>query len=282
MGSSHRWTDGSEELPGRTAAAFARAEHGSAPGTSRSYGRSVSDVGWAPGERAPARGLLLDIGGVVLAAGPVLVNRLAEREPALARVVEPFGGLAGPADDLWRRMLVREVSEREYWAVRGTEVAQALGLDVARGGTRALMELLYAGPAHEWLREETLDLMDEVKRAGLPLGALTNDMADFHGEEWVREQRWLDLFDVVVDASKTGVLKPDPRAYAAGVAALGLAPHEIVYLDDMPWNVDGGLAAGLQAVRMPHGDAGDALADVRFRLGLVTRSGTPDPSPAVP
>ncbi len=222
-------------------------------------------------------GLLLDVGGVVLEAGPVLVNRLAEDEPAVARVVGPLGGVAGPGDDLWQQMLAGEVTERAYWARRGGELAAALGLDAAHGATRALMERLYAGPPSAWLRAGTLELMVDVKAAGLRLGALTNDMADFHGDAWVAEQRWVDLFDAVVDASRTGVLKPDPRAFLAGAQALGLPPHEIVYLDDMPWNVDGALAAGLRAVRMPHGDATAALAQVRAALGLVAQAGTGDP-----
>lgn len=220
----------------------------------------------------PARGLLLDIGGVVLAAGPALVNDLAAREPAVAAVVGPLGGLAGPGDDLWRQMLAREVTEREYWARRGAQVAAALGLDGARGPTRALMELLYRGPQAQWLRAGTVALMHEVKAAGLGLAALTNDLADFHGEAWVAQQDWLRLFDTVVDGSVTGVLKPDPRAYAAAVAVMGLPPQDVVYLDDMPWNVDGGLAAGLVAVRMPHGDAAATLDDVRALLGLAPRA----------
>lgn len=235
-----------------------------------------------PDPDAPARGLLLDIGGVVLAAGPVLVNRLAEREERLARLLAPLGGVAGPGDDLWRRMLVREVSERDYWAVRGAEIVDALGIDAGGGPTRALMRALYTGPSAGWLRAQTLDLMRDVRAAGLGLAALTNDMADFHGREWVAEQEWVALFDSVVDGSLTGVLKPDPRAYGFAVEAMGLRPEEIVYLDDMPWNVEGGLVAGLRAVRMPHGDPTLVLADVRALLGLprgTLRSddGTPDP-----
>jgi len=229
------------------------------------------------GRRAAARGLLLDIGGVVLESAPVLVNRLAESEPELKSLLDPIGGLAGAGDDLWREMLAGAVTERAYWAQRAAEVTTALGRP---GETRALMRLLYEGPAEGWLRAPTLDLMAQVKAAGLRLGALTNDMADFHGREWVAEQSWVGLFDVVVDASVTGILKPDPRAFAAGARALRLPPEQIVYLDDMPWNVDGGRAAGLNAVAMPHGDPTQALAGVRRMLGLGADPGAdPDPDP---
>jgi putative hydrolase of the HAD superfamily len=181
--------------------------------------------------------------------------------------VEPLGGLGGEHDDLWHRMLAHEVSERAYWAQRSTELGTALG--VAEGGTRALMQVLYGGPAEDWLQQEVLDLMADVRAAGLPLGALTNDLAAFHAQEWIDQQAWLGMFDVVVDGSRTGVLKPDPKAFTAATQALGLPPEDVVFLDDMPWNVDGGLAAGLQAIRLEQGHPGPGIAEARHRLGLT-------------
>ena len=67
---------------------------------------------------AELRGLLLDIGGVVHNTGVRLVGRLAEREPAMRPVIEEIGGIASDRDELWQRMLRRQVSEREYWAQR--------------------------------------------------------------------------------------------------------------------------------------------------------------------
>ena len=223
----------------------------------------------APAPRT-ARGLLLDIGGVVLQPGPVLVARLAREDARVAAVVQPLGGLGGEHDDLWHRMLAHEVSERAYWAQRSPELVAALG--TPGGGTRELMDVLYGGPSDGWLQHEVLALMADVRAAGLPLGALTNDLAAFHREEWVEQQAWLHLFDVVVDASRTGVLKPDPRAFAAATQALGLPPEDVVFLDDMPWNVHGGLAAGLQAIRLEHGRPGPGLAEARRRLGLAVHT----------
>ena len=46
----------------------------------------------------PARGLLLDIGGVVHATGLDLVARLAEREPAMQLVLDRIGGVGSDGD----------------------------------------------------------------------------------------------------------------------------------------------------------------------------------------
>jgi putative hydrolase of the HAD superfamily len=217
-----------------------------------------------PAADVSARGLLLDIGGVVLRGGPDLVRALADEDPRLRDVADRLQ-IATERDELWQQMLRREVSERAYWAQRSEELGRAVG---ERWDTRAMINRMYDRPQDEWLNEDVLDLMIDTKKAGLALGALTNDMADFHGEEWVREQDWLEHFDVIIDASMTGVMKPAPEAFAAGAGALGLQPEEIVYLDDMPWNVAGGLRAGLQAVHVSYADRAAAVRQARQLLGL--------------
>ena len=221
-----------------------------------------------PAERTAAgtyQGLLLDIGGVVHNTGVRMVGRLAEREPAMWPVIEEIGGIGSDRDELWQRMLRRQVSEREYWAQRAAELGAAVG---EAWDTRALMDRFYQLPEQEWLCAPTIELMTDAKAAGLRLGALTNDMTAFHGGEWVARQEHLKLFDVIVDASLTGVLKPDPAAFRGGIEALGLPAEQIVFLDDMPWNVEGARQAGLTAVRVPWDDPGPAIDIARELLGL--------------
>jgi putative hydrolase of the HAD superfamily len=224
-----------------------------------------------PAERTAAgtyQGLLLDIGGVVHNTGVHMVGRLAEREPAMRPVIEKIGGIASDRDELWQQMLRRRIGEREYWAQRAAELGAAVG---EAWDTRALMDRFYQLPEQEWLCAATIELMTDAKAAGLRLGALTNDMTAFHGADWVARQEHLKLFDVVVDASLTGVLKPDPAAFRGGIEALGLPAEQIVFLDDMPWNVEGARQAGMTAVRVPWDDPGPAIDTARNLLGLGPR-----------
>ena len=222
--------------------------------------------------RGPAAGrlsgLLLDIGGVVHRTGVNLVPRLAETEPAMKPVLERIGGIAGEQDELWQQVLRHQIGEREYWAHRAAELGAAVG---ETWDFRDLMDRFYALPEQEWLCAGTIELMTDAKAAGLRLGALTNDMTAFHGPEWVARQEHLKLFDVIVDASLTGVMKPDPRAFRGGAEALGLPPGQIVFLDDMPWNVEGARQAGMTAVRVPWDDPGPAIDTARNLLDLPSR-----------
>ena len=183
-------------------------------------------------------------------------------------VLERIGGIAGDRDELWQQMLRRQVTERQYWAQRAAEFGAAVG---ETWDTRAMMHRLYELPQQDWLRAEMVDLMTDVKVAGLRLGALTNDMTAFHGPGWVERQEHLKLFDVIVDASLTGVMKPDPRAFGQGAGALGLPADQIVFLDDMPWNVEAAGQAGMTAVRVPWDDPGPAIDTARNLLRLPPR-----------
>ena len=222
--------------------------------------------------RGPAAGrlsgLLLDIGGVVHNTGVRMVERLARREPAMRPVIEEIGGIASDRDELWQRMLRRQVTERDYWARRACELGAAVG---ETWDTRALMDRFYQLPEHEWLCAPTIELMTDAKATGLRVGALTNDMTAFHGPEWVARQQHLKLFDVIVDASLTGVMKPDPRAFRGGAEALGVPAEQIVFLDDMPWNTEGARQAGMTAVRVPWDDPVPAIDTARELLRLGPR-----------
>jgi putative hydrolase of the HAD superfamily len=214
------------------------------------------------------QGLMLDIGGVVHNTGVRMVERLARREPAMGPVIEEIGGIATDRDELWQRMLRRQVTERDYWAQRAAELGAAVG---ETWDTRALMDRFYQLPEHEWLCAPTIELMTDARAAGLRVGALTNDMTAFHGPEWVARQEHLKLFDVIVDASLTGVMKPDPRAFRGGADALGVPAEQIVFLDDMPWNAEGARQAGMTAIRVPWDNPIPAIATARELLRLGPR-----------
>lgn len=210
--------------------------------------------------------LLLDVGGVVFRSGSEMLAALGEREPAARAVTARRGPLGPEPDPDWDRMLRGEVSEREYWALRAAEVGRALGRD--GWSTHEFMAELYEASGEEIVRPAAAALMADVRAAGLPLGILTNDLAAFHGDRPLGLHPVVRDVDVLVDASVTGILKPDPRAYAAAVDGLGVPAGDIVFVDDMPGNVEGARRAGLHAVALDLRDPDAAFVRARQALGL--------------
>jgi putative hydrolase of the HAD superfamily len=53
----------------------------------------------------------------------------------------------------------------------------------------------------------------------------------------------------VVDATYSGILKPEPRAYEAALAAAGVAASDAVFVDDQARNVAGAVKLGIPTVQ---------------------------------
>ena len=84
-------------------------------------------------------------------------------------------------------------------------------------------------------------------RPGLIVAALTNS-AEGAREEEERRYSFSSLFDVMVYSHEVGLEKPDAAIYEYTRELLGVAPHEIVFLDDRQAAVAAAREAGWQAV----------------------------------
>jgi epoxide hydrolase-like predicted phosphatase len=112
-----------------------------------------------------------------------------------------------------------------------------------------------------WANEPVHRLIDGLKRAGykMVLGSNTNELHARH----FREQ-FADVFrhfDALVLSHEVGRLKPDPGFYLACASAAGRPPHECVFIDDLPENVEGARNAGLIGVH--YEDTDRLTADLR-------------------
>lgn len=211
------------------------------------------------------RALLLDLGGTVFRSGSELLGEYGVVEPRVRAVTARRGPLGTEPDPEWDAMIRQDISEREYWRIRSAEVGAALGRDWP---IQEFMHTLYALAGDGIIRPTAAALVADARAAGHRIGVLTNDLRAFHGDTAMAAHPVLDQVDVLVDASVTGILKPDPRAYALAAQALDTAPGDIVFVDDMPWNVAGARAAGMIAVEVDLTDPDAAFAVARRELDL--------------
>lgn len=214
---------------------------------------------------APTRALLLDLGGTVFRCGSEMMGRYGEHRPAVRDVVARRGPLGPEHDPLWDAMLAAEITEREYWGRRAAEVGRALGEE---WDVRHFMHELYSLPGVELMRPGAADLIADARAAGHRVGVLSNDLVAFHGDAALSRHPFLAAVDALVDGSVTGVLKPDPQAYALAAEQLGAPPTDIVFVDDMPWNVEGARAAGMIALQLDLTDPAAVFDAARTALGL--------------
>jgi putative hydrolase of the HAD superfamily len=211
------------------------------------------------------RALLLDLGGTVFSSGLERMALLGEREPAVRDLAARRGPLGPEPDALWDAMLRGEITEREYWQARSDEFGAALGRP--DWPITDFMHLLY-GLVEDVLRPAAADLIADAQAAGVPVGALTNDLTAFHGDGAMAASPVLASLDAFVDGSVTGVLQPDPRAYALAAEALGRRASAIVFVDDMTWNVEAAREAGMIALLLDLADPAEVFGRARKELGL--------------
>jgi putative hydrolase of the HAD superfamily len=96
-------------------------------------------------------------------------------------------------------------------------------------------------------------VLPRLRRQGYTLGVLSNTYPSLEAAFQALGLR--ELFRVFLISSKLGVVKPAPRIFAYAIERLGVAPGEILLVDDVAENIEAATAAGLQGVQIARYDA---------------------------
>ena len=211
-----------------------------------------------------SRALVLDFGGVITRT---IHETHTQTENALGI---PAGTLTwrGPfdpdTDPLWVTMQNGEISERDYYAHRTSEISELIG-----AGWTDMSQFIRAARGADpsaIIRPEALDAIATAKTQGHRLAILSNEMDLFYGEDFRRNLDFLDNFDVIVDASYSDILKPDARAYLDCCEQLDLGPDDCVFVDDQQKNIAGADAVGMRTL---HFDVTQPGASYEQALALL-------------
>ena len=210
---------------------------------------------------ASQKALVLDFGGVI-SRTLFETHELSEAALGLKPGTLNWRGPFDPqTDPLWRAMQADEISERDYWTTRTREVGRLVGEDWQCMQT--FVQRARGADVQAVIRPEAVTAIHAAKAAGCKLAVLSNELDLFYGADFRQRLPLLDLFDVIVDATYTGILKPDPRAYQDCLAQLGVRAQDAVFVDDQERNIEGALRCGLQVVhfdvREPAASYGQAL-----------------------
>ena len=76
----------------------------------------------------------------------------------------------------------------------------------------------------------------------------------------------MKLFDVIIESSKEGIRKPDPRIYRMACERIGVAPEAVVYLDDLGINLKPARELGMTTIKVTSEQ--QAIDDLGRILGL--------------
>ena len=121
--------------------------------------------------------------------------------------------------------------------------------------------VIYRMFADEVLSTNLLVVADEIRAANGKAAILSN--ATFDLEERLLGHKFgiIDRFDLVVNSARLGIVKPDPAIYHHTLDLLEVAPHEAIFVDDIPVNVEAADALGIHAILFRN--EAQAIADIR-------------------
>ena len=91
----------------------------------------------------------------------------------------------------------------------------------------------------------SLELVERLHRAGVPLYAITN----FGADTWAGFRPTAPVFDLFRDVVVSGcerLVKPDPAIFDLAARRFGHRPEAMLFVDDVLANVDGARACGWQ------------------------------------
>ena len=202
------------------------------------------------------RAVLWDFGGVILSSP---FEAFAHYE---ARTGLPAGFIRGlnaqnPHENAWA-LLERNAVPFEQFCDLFEAEAHAAGHKL---DAREVIALL-AGEVRPEMVEAVRRCREHCKTA-----LLTNNFIAPEGG--IELDDVLALFDVIIESSKAGVRKPDPRFYELACGALGIEPHEAVFLDDLGINLKPARDMGMHTIKVV--DPADALAQLEAAVGFPVR-----------
>lgn len=200
--------------------------------------------------------VIFDFGGVITSSPFEAFARYEAQRGLPAGFIRAVNS-TNPDHNAWARLERSEIDAAAFDTQFHAE-ALALGHDVPG---REVLPLL-AGD----VRPAMVAALRACK-AACKVGCITNNVASDEDIGWGPSVApIMALFDHVIESSKAGIRKPDPRIYAMMCDALGVAPAACVYLDDLGINCKPAAAMGMTAIKVV--SERQALADLARVTGL--------------
>ncbi|MAK61448.1 MAG: HAD family hydrolase [Ponticaulis sp.] len=168
-----------------------------------------------------------------------------------------------PDTNAWARLERSEVSADEFDDLFAAE-AEREGYAVPGKDILALLS--------GRIRPKVVEALHACKKH-FKVGCITNNAPVGKGASMTSDPEKAKLveeifgsFDHVIESSKVGLRKPDPKIYQLMCEALSVAPAECVYLDDLGINLKPARAMGMTTIKVLN--EAQLLSDLSEAIGL--------------
>ena len=201
-----------------------------------------------------------DFGGVILSSPFEAFNRY-ETEKGLPLNIIRSVNATNPDSNAWALLERNDISPAQFDALFADE-SEALGHRIPGADVLALL----SGD----VRPAMVAALDHVIASGFRTACLTNNVVSTSPDPSPRQievAAIMGKFDHVVESSKVGCRKPEPRFYEIACELLDVSPTECVFLDDLGINLKPAAAMGMRTIKV--GAPEIALQELSGHIGLT-------------
>ncbi len=209
--------------------------------------------------------IIWDFGGVFTSSPFEAFNRYEAEQGLPADFIRSVNAV-NPLENAWAKLERSEVDAGQFDTLFRTE-SKALGREVPG---RDVLGLLSGS-----LRPRVVNALKVCKGHG-KVGCITNNAPIGKGASMTQDDQKaaelaavFDLFDHLIESSKLGIRKPDPRIYALMCEALDVDPKACVYLDDLGINLKPARDMGMATIKVT--SEVQLLADLEAVTGYALR-----------
>jgi putative hydrolase of the HAD superfamily len=166
-----------------------------------------------------------------------------------------MAGLAGVPAEIFETIRMKYRDDYDRGSIRGRTYYQRVMRESGVTVTDprdfdALADRIARLDVHSWahINGGTETLIHGIREAGYKVGVLSNMPHEFL--EYERDVfRIFDLCDPCIFSCRYNIIKPEREIYQVLIDALGCAPEEIIFFDDIAVNVEAARNMGIKAYR---------------------------------
>lgn len=205
--------------------------------------------------------VIFDFGGVITESPFEAFNKL-EAARGLPKDFVRRINATNPHDNAWAKFERAEISPAAFDTAFAVE-ARAQGFEL---GGRDVIACLQGA-----VRPSMLEALRRIA-ARFKTGCITNNVKadDKRPSAWSNNRgidEAMSLFQHIIESSKVGIRKPDPRIYRMMTDALAVEPARCIYLDDLGINLKPAREMGMTTIKVE--TAAPTIAALEAHLGLT-------------
>ena len=209
--------------------------------------------------------IIWDFGGVLTSSPFEAFNRFEAERGLPADFIRKVNS-TNPDSNAWALFERSDISLDEFDG-KFSDEAQALGGAVTG---KEVVSLLSGD-----IRPDMVTALKKCKEH-FKIGCITNNVSAGTGAGMARSQDKaaavadvMALFDHVIESSKIGMRKPDPRIYQLACETLDVDANKSIYLDDLGINLKPAKALGMTTIKVLNSEQG--LSDLEKAVGMSLR-----------